>query len=91
VLLAQLVLDWKISAPSISLRAEVPYSLEDSFTPTLPKFEFVASIACAGTKDDIFVNHLTWKKNFDSSLNNFFNFLLVCKQEKDENFWILHF
>lgn len=41
-MLAQLVLDWKISAPGISSYAEVPYALHGTLTPILPTLEFVS-------------------------------------------------
>lgn len=39
-LVAQCVLDWKMSVPGISDYRDVPYSLETVMTPKLPKFNF---------------------------------------------------
>jgi len=40
-MLAQLVLDWNISAPGISSYTDVPYSLQGTVAPHLPRLEFV--------------------------------------------------
>jgi cytochrome P450 len=39
-LIAQLVLDWKIHAPGLDSYKDVPYSLQGTVTPHLPKIEF---------------------------------------------------
>lgn len=40
VFLAQLVLDWKMSIPSLSHWSECPYDMETLFTPNLPPIDF---------------------------------------------------
>lgn len=41
-MLAQLVLDWNILAPGIIRYDDVPYSLQGTVAPHLPRLEFVA-------------------------------------------------